>query len=90
MSIREACDPPTVARQVGSEDCEPLVSLQPLQQVADLEVCVPVVRVLHFSALPEQGVGLIEEQYVVGGVGRIGLLIEVLFGLTHVLVHHVR
>ena len=51
-----------VAAEVGRQHDGPVVLLHPLQQVADLDVGVAVVRVLDLAALAEQRVGLVEEQ----------------------------
>jgi hypothetical protein len=58
-----------------------------LQQVRHLDVGVAVARVFHLGALPEQRVGLVEEQHQVPGAGGIEDLFEVLLGLTDVLAH---
>ena len=60
--------------------------LHPLQQVGDLLVGVPVVRVLHLRALPEQGVRLVEEQQDVEALRLVEDPFEVLLGLADVLV----
>ena len=47
---------------IGGEDREALEALHALEQVADLEVGVAVVRVLDLGALAEERVGFVEEQ----------------------------
>ena len=48
--------------EVGGEDGEAAIGLDPLQQIGDLQIGVAVVRVLHFRALAEQGVRLVEQE----------------------------
>ena len=52
-----------VAAQVGRQDRDAVEPLDPLQQVGDLLVGVPVPRVLHLRPVAEQRVGLVEEQH---------------------------
>ena len=47
---------------VRRQDGQPVVGLHALQQVVDLHVGEPVVRLPDLGALAEQGVGLVEEQ----------------------------
>ena len=75
---------------VGGEDREALEALHALEQVADLEVGVAVVRVLDLGALAEQRVGLVEEQDHVGRVGGVEQPAQVLLGLADVLVDDLR
>ena len=67
-----------------------LVLLHALQQVADLDVGVAVVRVPDLAALAEQRVGLVEEQDGVGGLGFGEDARQVLLGLADVLADHRR
>ena len=62
-----------------------VVGLQPLQQVADLDVGVAVVGVLDLGAAPEQRVRLVEEQQAVAGLDLVEDLGERLLGLADVL-----
>ena len=57
----------------GGQDHQTGVGLDPLQQVGHLLVGVLVVGVANRGALPEQGVGLIEEQNPALVAGRIVL-----------------
>jgi hypothetical protein len=61
------------------------VLLDPLQQVADLEVGVPVVGVLDLGALAEERVRFVEEQHHIGAVRSVEEAAQVLFGLANVL-----
>jgi len=57
--------------EVGGQDRQAPVRLHPLEEVANLDVGVTVVAVLHLAALAEQGIGLVEQQdgpAVLGGV----------------------
>src|SRR5574338_292978 len=73
--------------RVGCEDGEAVKTLHALKQIADLEVCVTVVRILHFGALTEQCVGLVEEQHGVALRRRTEDRLKVLLGLANVLAH---
>lgn len=75
-----------VGAQVGGEQRDAVEGLQPLEQVGALHVGVLVVRVLDLRPLPEDGVGLVEEQYGVGAVGLGEDALQVLLGLADVLV----
>src|SRR6266511_1207087 len=77
-----------VPLQVRRHDRDAVVGLEPLQQVGDLDVRVPVVCVADVRALPEQRVGLVEEQHEVSRRGTGEDPLEVLLGLTDVLAHH--
>ena len=79
-----------VALEVGRQHDQPVVRLQPLQQVRHLDVGVAVVGVLDLGALAEQGVGLVEEEHDVAGAGGVEHLLEVLLGLADVLADHRR
>ena len=50
-----------VVLEVRGEDRQAAIALHALEQVADLDIGVAVVAVLHFAALAEQRVGLVEE-----------------------------
>jgi len=68
-----------VARRPGQEgrgqsnhlDLGARQGLDPLQEVVDLDVGVPVVRVPDLGGLPEKGVGLVEKHHHVGALGVI-------------------
>ena len=77
-----------VGPQVGGQDGEAVEGLHPLQQVGDLDVGVAVVGVAHLGPLAEEGIGLVEEQDGVDAVGLGEDPLQVLLGLTHVLVDH--
>src|SRR6266508_3853837 len=74
-----------VLREIGREDHHAVVALHPLEEIGDLDVRVAVVRVSHLRALPEQRVGLVEEQDRVASLGGAKDALEVLLGLTDVL-----
>ena len=71
--------------QVRRQDRQAAVDLHPLQQVADLDVGVAVVAVLHLAALAEERVGLVEEQDRAAVLGGIEHPPQVLLGLADVL-----
>ena len=62
MNVRRARTRHPGSAQVRREDRDALVLLHLLQQVRDLDVGVPVVRVLDLGPLAEQRVRLVEEQ----------------------------
>ena len=68
----------------------PFEALHALEQVADLEVGVAVVRVPDLGALAEQRVGLVEEQDHVARLGSVEHAPQVLLGLADVLVDDLR
>src|SRR5207237_387808 len=47
---------------VGGEDRQPLIFFRPLEQVAQLDISIAVVVVLHFATLAEQHIGFIEQE----------------------------
>ena len=57
------------SRRLVARMATPSILLHPLQQVADLDVGVAVVGVLHFRAFAEEGIGLVEEENGVAGLG---------------------
>ena len=74
-----------VALQVRGQDGDAVVGLEPLEQVADLDVRVAVVRVLDLGAAAEERVGLVEQQQAVAGLDLVEDLRERLLGLADVL-----
>ena len=60
-------------------DRDAIVLLHPLQQVADLQIRVPVAS-RSPGPLAEEGIGLVEEQDAVGPFGRVEDLVQVLLG----------
>src|SRR5204863_7707201 len=70
---------------VRREDREAAVGLHPLQEVADLDVRVAVVAVLHLAAPAEERIGLVEEQDRAALVGGVEEPAEVLLRLADVL-----
>ena len=62
--------------------------LHPLEQVAHLEVGVPVVAVPHRGALAEQRVSLVEQQHRAAVLGRVEDPAQVLLGLADPLADH--
>ena len=76
--------------QVGREDDDAVVLLDAPEEVVDLEVGVAVVRVADLVRLPEQRVGLVEEQDRVAACAGLEDLGEVLLGLADILRHHRR
>ena len=79
-----------VLPEVRREDRDALVLLHPLQQVADLDVRVAVVRVLHFGALAEERIRFVEEQNRLARIRLVEDLAEVLLGLADVLADDLR
>ena len=73
--------------QVAGQDHQAVV-LEPLEQVADLEVGVAVGAVLDLAALAEQRVGLVEEQHRLAVLGLAEGRLEVLLGLADPLGDH--
>ncbi len=73
------------ALYVGREDCEAAIRFHPLQQVADFHIGVAIVAVLDVTALPEERVGLVEEQDAAALLGCVENATQVLLGLTYVL-----
>jgi hypothetical protein len=53
--------------QVGGEDGDAAVFIHLLQEIADLDVGVTVMRILNLGALAEQPVRLVEEQNRMAG-----------------------
>ena len=49
------------APDIGGQNHQSWVGLHALQQVGDLQICEAIVAVLHFGALGEQRVGLVEK-----------------------------
>ena len=79
-----------VTRPVAGQDGDALVFLHALQQVADLEVCVAVVRVPGLRSLSEERIRLVEEQHRAGGLRLVEQQRQVLLRLADILVHHAR
>ena len=75
-----------VRAQVRREDRQAVERLHPLEQVGDLDVRVPIARVLDLAPLAEERVGLVEQQDAVDPVGLGEDAVEVLLGLADVLV----
>ena len=73
-------------RQVGGEHRDPAERLDPLEQIADFEIGIVVVRILHFGSPAEQHVGFVEQQDRVGHVGRVEQRREPLLGLADIFV----
>ena len=63
------------------------VGLEPLEEVGDLDVGVPVARITHLAALPEQCIRFVEKDHPVDAFGCGEDPFEVLLGLADVLVH---
>jgi len=72
---------------VARQQDDAVVGLDPLEQVVDLHVRVAVGRVGDRGPVPENGVGLVEQQNRVGVFGLGENLFEVLLGLADVLAH---
>ena len=70
---------------VRGEYREAAIGLHPLQKVADLDVRVAVVAVLHLAPLAEEGVSLVEEQDGASVLRRVEDLPQVLLCLADVL-----
>ena len=65
------------------------MALDELEEHVDLHVRVLVVGRLHLGPLPEEGVGLIEEEQAAGVFSLLKDPRQVLLGLSDVLTHHV-
>ena len=72
------------ALQVGRQDRQAAIGLHPLQQIADLDIGVAVVAVLHLAALAEQRVGLVEQQDRAAVFRRVEHAAQVLLGLADI------
>ncbi len=70
---------------VGGQHGQPLVRLHARQRVVDLNVGVAVVAVADRAALPEQGVGLVEQEHGARLLDRVEGAAQVLLGLAYVL-----
>jgi hypothetical protein len=57
--------------EVGREDRETAVGLYSLEELADLDVCLAVVAVLHLGPLAHQRVCLVEEEDCAAFLGRV-------------------
>ena len=79
-----------ICAKVARQDRKAVEGLHPLQEIGNFDVRVSVSRIAHLGTLPEQGVRLIEQQDPVELLGRSEDLLESLFGLPDVLVHHTR
>src|SRR5262249_17817199 len=75
------------AFHVRRQDREPAIRLHALQEVVDLDVGVAIVAVLHLAALPEERVGLVEEEDGATVLCRVEETAEVLLRLADVLAH---
>ena len=75
---------------IGREDGQAFESLHPLEQVADFEVGVAIVRVLHFGAFAEERVGFVEEEDDVAGFGGVEQPAQIFLRLADVFVDHLR
>ncbi len=75
-----------VRTHVRRQDRDAVEQLHALQQVCDLDVGVAVARVRDLRALAEERIGLVEEQHGVHALGVREDAVEVLLGLSDVLV----
>lgn len=73
-----------VAAPVGRQDHQPVVALDPLQQVGQFLVGIFIVPLTDFRALAEQGIGVVEKQDPVLVLGLVEQARQVLFGLPDV------
>ncbi len=74
--------------EVGGEHGNAVVRLHPLEEIADLDIGVPVERIIPFGAAPEQGIGFVEEKDAVRALGGGEDPLEVLLRLADVLADH--
>src|SRR5262249_15709684 len=79
-----------VLTQVGRENGYAVVLFHLLQEIANLDVRVTIVRVLHLRALAKQGVRFIEDQNRVRALRLVEELMQVLFRLADVFAHDLR
>ena len=73
---------------VRGQDGQAAIRFHPLEQIADLDVCVAVVAVFHFAALPEKRIGFVEEQDRAAFLRCIEHAPKILFRLSDVFAHN--
>src|SRR5262249_42907989 len=73
-----------VLPHVRCENRKSLVRFHSLQQVCDLDVCIPVVRILDLAALTEQSVGFVDKNCGARSLSIVEHAIDILFGVTDV------
>src|SRR5690606_20799534 len=74
-----------IGPQIAGQDDNPLMLLHLLQQIADFDVCIPVVRVLDLAPLAEESIRLVEEEH---GIALFRLFedpVQILLRLSDVL-----
>jgi len=75
---------------IGREDDDSVVTLDALQEMGCLRICVSVMGIVDLTACPEQRVCFIEEEDRATGFRFIEYVIQILLSFADVLAHHRR
>ena len=75
---------------MGREDDDSGVTLDSLEKMSRLCICVSAIGIVDYAACPKQYVGFIEEEDRATGLCFIKYVVQILLRLADVLAHHRR
>ena len=74
--------------QIRGQHRDAAIRVEPLQQIAHLQIGVAVAAVAHLAAPAEQRVALVEQEHRAGFLGGVENALEILLGLADIFADH--